>query len=78
MKAPPNGELLLHTVCDLIPRQVDAARIRTLDPTDYLTFAEGYCAVRTAPDFDAELRALLLDHIFELMDAETDLILASR
>ena len=78
MKTPYNGELLLSAICDLIPRQTDATRILALRTTDYLTFAEAYCAVRSAPDFDAELRELLLDHMFELMDAETELIVAAR
>lgn len=78
MNTPYNGELLLSAICDLIPRQTEAARILSLKTTDYLTFAEAYCSVRTAPGFDAELRTLLLDHMFKLMDAETELIVASR
>lgn len=70
-------EVLLQTFCDLMSA-ADAERIGTMDPTDYVTFVEAYCATRHLPDVTDGLRRVLIDAIFTLMDAETALFMQKR
>jgi hypothetical protein len=73
-----NGHaLLLRSICDLLP-PADADRIAALDPTDYVTFVEAYCAVRQSPALRPELKADLVATIFELMDVEIARVVEER
>lgn len=78
MTTATRGEMLLHTVCALMPDRDQAARIKALDATDHITFAEAYCAVRQLPSLTPDLRRALLEHVYELMDGETKQVLRSR
>lgn len=77
MQSRLRGESLLRTLCDLLPDRAQAARFLGMDPTDYLTFAELYCAVRGLSAVTPALRRALLDQTFELMDAETARLLSA-
>jgi hypothetical protein len=73
-----HSQLLLHTICDLIPDPDLAARIREMDPCDETTFAEAYCAVRELATLTPALRRRVVEQIYALADAETERLLRER
>jgi hypothetical protein len=73
-----HSQLLLRTICDLIPDPALAARIRKMDPSDEATFAEAYCAVRELATFTPALRKRVVEQICALADAETERLLRER
>ena len=74
---PTQRSELLRSICSLMP-PVDRIRIQGMDPEDYMTFTEAYCALRESPGLTPALRQELVDAICELMDAETEKMVRAR
>ena len=68
---------LLRTICDVLP-EPEAAKLAGLDPDDHITFVDAYSAAKNLPTLTVELRRALLTTIYDLMDAETERVLAER
>ncbi|MFL6106312.1 MAG: hypothetical protein ACJ72L_05060 [Marmoricola sp.] len=49
-----------------------------MDPEDYMTFTEAYCALRESPALTPSLRQELVETICELMDAETEKMVLAK
>lgn len=70
MPTDASNHHLLQAICELLPAE-DRERIRAMDPTDYITFVEAYCAARDLPEMSAPLRQAVTLAVCHLMDAET-------